>query len=500
MTQLEKLISLVKYPSKEKKDLIVRAYQFARRAHDRQKEHSYLEHTARTANILAEIGMGRHTISAGLLHHILSDTDLSPSKLEKEFGKKILFLVEGVKKLGDIRYSNDKRHIESLIKFFLASSQDLRVLIIKLAERLDILRHKRSLIPNELKELGRETMGMYVPLAGRLGIRSIQRELEDLAFEILEPEHYRITRKLIDRKEKKEHKTLVHFRKSLLKIIAKENITGIETHFRLKSVYSVYTKLKVKHSAEKIYDIKALRVNVPTVNDCYTVLGIIHRHYKPLQGRIKDYIANPKPNSYQSLHTTVIINNNHFAEIQIRTFLMHDNAEFGSAIHSEYKNNNERIISKWFNSFFPSPLNDNRAENNSDEDYTKVPKWIKGLIDVKSYTDTQENFYQNLKFDFPEKSIFVFDHEGIVIDLPKGATVIDFAFALDPKRALILHAAKINKKFVSISTKLSHNDVVEIITKSSAHPTVKWLPFAKTSFAQSFIIHYLKSISRKNPK
>lgn len=503
MSQLEKLLDSVKYQSKEKRELITRAYHFVEKAHAYRHRNgkylgaAYLEHAVKTAETLAEIGMGRNTISAGILHHVLTDTNVSSEEFQKEFGRKILFLVEGVSKLENIRYAHEKHHIESFIKFFLISSQNLRILIIRLADRLDILRYRRFVNPNRLKSVARETMSVYVPIAGHLGIRSIQRELEDLSFKILEPEHYETTRRLIARKEKKDHKNLVRFQKSVLKIITAENIKGAEVHFRLKSVYSVYTKLiKAKKEADKIYDIKALRVNMRTIADCYAALGVIHRHFRPVPGRIKDYIANPKRNGYQSLHTTVMTGNGRdIAEIQIRTFDMHDVAEFGTASHSEYKNDDEKIIGKWFNSLFFSPKN-SHVEKGVDAHLQKVPKWMSEFTDPDRYRNVQRNFYESLKFNFPDEYIFAFDPQGIVIDLPKGATVIDFAFALDPKRAFHLYGAKINKKFVSLQTKLCHNDVVELQTKPSAHPTPKWLPFAKTSFARNSINEYLKQDSK----
>lgn len=502
MPQLKELLDATKFLNEGKRALITKAYVFAEKAHRGQKRYSgeaYFNHLVETAKILAELGMARRTISAGLLHDVLENTEITPEELESEFGKEVLFLVEGVTKLGRIRYSGKERHIESLRKFFVAMSQDIRVLIIKLADRLHNMRTLEYVPKEKQKRIAQETMKIYVPLAYRLGLRTLKRELEDLAFRHINPEKYHELAAGIRRHRRKHNEQLEKFRKSLLKMLAKHSIRNAKTDTRLKSIYSVYTKIVMRQKdLGKIYDISAVRVHVETLEDCYRVLGIIHGSWRPLPGRIKDYIAFPKPNGYQSLHTTVFTGDGMIIEIQIRTHLMHNQAEYGLASHIAYKERGLGIKDpyySWFNQFFPAP-SDKKKEEEILKQHPHVPLWLRNIINLQSFVTIQTDPLSHLKSDFFQHRMFIFDPKGDVVDLPVGATPLDFAYELDPNIGNRLFGAKVNGKFVHIDTPLKNGDIVEIQTKNSAHPTDKWLKYAKTSFARKEINQYLESVKK----
>lgn len=501
MSRLHNLLSLVKYPSKEKIELIGRAYEFAKKAHEGQTRYSgdpYFNHVVETAKILAELGMGRRTISAGLLHDVLEDAGISEDVFEKKFGKEILFLVQGVTKLGKIRYHGEERHIESLRKFFVAMSQDIRVLIIKLADRLHNMRTLEHVPEHKRRRIAMETMEIYVPLAYRLGIRKLKREMEDLAFKYIDPAEYEKISTLIKNHSAIRNEHLEKFRKTLLRALGDAKITDVETDTRIKSHYSLHQKLNKKHrDIDKIYDIAAIRINVRSVADCYKVLGVVHGQWRPLPGRIKDYIAFPKPNGYQSLHTTIFSGDGNIYEIQIRTKDMHDQAEFGMASHVEYKVADKRLEDpqfSWFKQFFPTPKPIDKLASFIDEERLKhIPLWIKQLVDVQSYVTIPTEFIHNLKTDFFHHRMFIFDNTGAVNDLPVGSTPIDFAYAEDVEIGNHLYGAKVNGKLVHIDSELKNGDIVEIITRAAAHPNPKWLEFCKTTHAKRCIRKYLES-------
>ena len=501
MAVLNELLDVLKYPSKEKVALITKAYCYAEKVHAGQTRFSgepVINHLFETAKILAELGMGSRTISAGLLHDVLEDTDVSAQMLLNEFGKEIAFLVEGATKLGTIRYNGEERHVESLRKFFVAMSRDIRVLVIKLADRLHNMRTLRFVPKNKQRRIAEETMQIYVPLAYRLGMRKIKREMEDLAFKYVEPEKYDKTRKLM-KKHMLREKSLGTFKKRLLKILAKEDIKNIKIDIRSKSVYSVYNKLANKNEdIEKIYDINALRINVDTVADCYKVLGIIHTLCRPLPGRIKDYIAFPKPNGYQSLHTTVFTPDANVAEIQIRTHEMHDSAEYGFAAHMMYKlkgKNSDDSYYSWFKQFFPAPQKSKFFGNQIDpERLAHIPDWIKKLVDVQSYVTIPTEFMDNLKSDFFQNRMFIFGARGGVVDLPVLSTPIDFAYEQGAEIGDHLFGTKVNGKLVPIGTKLKNGDIVEIISKKGSHPHEKWFQLCNTSLAKKQIREGLSQI------
>lgn len=494
MSQLVELMALVKFPSTGKIKLIEKAYYFAENAHKgvfRKSGEPYFNHVVETAKILAELGLGRRTISAGLLHDVLEDADITPEDLEKEFGREIAFLVEGVTKLGAIRYTEEQqRHVESLRKLFVAMSKDLRVLVIKLADRLHNMRTLEHLSPEKRRKIAMETMEVYIPLAYRLGIRKVKRELEDLAFKHIYPEEYEHIKNLLnERQNKVEETALEKIRRRILKEATVEHIKNVTSDVRVKSFYSTYRKIQAKNiNVEKIYDIAAIRVQVKTITDCYRMLGIIHSLWRPLPGRIKDYIAFPKPNGYQSLHTTVFVGDGNLIEIQIRTSAMHEHAEFGLASHIAYKESDAQTEDPhfaWFKQFFPPPKEQSSLVGVRSPHH--IPKWVSQLVDLQAFAEIPTEFMDNLKSDFFQHRMFIFNTKGEVVDLPIESTPVDFAYEMLGDAADRMFGSKVNSKLVPFDTKLKNGDIVEILTKPSAKPNANWLDYCKTIKAKRLI-------------
>ncbi|MDP3955929.1 MAG: RelA/SpoT family protein [bacterium] len=453
--------------------LVKRAYEFAEIAHSNQVRKSgepYFIHAVATACNLAELGLDAQTITAGLLHDTIEDADISRAEIELNFGETVRFLVDGVTKLGELKYHGDDRRAESLRKLFLAMAQDIRVLIIKLADRLHNIKTLQHVSSEKQHRIAVETLEIYAPLANRLGMGKLQAELEDGAFLYAEPEDAERTTKLFKQQGKRAEKSLEKVYKSLSSELAKQNINA-EVSYRLKHLYSLYKKLKRKEwNIEKVYDVMALRVMASSIEDCYRILGIIHAHWKPLPGRIKDYIAVPKPNGYQSIHTTVFTGDGEIAEIQIRTKEMHDESEFGIAAHLAYKEASK-------------PKSGGRL--------SKKLQWVQQLIDwQKNFSESRE-FIENLKLDFFQYRVFTFTPNGDVIELPEDATPIDFAYAVHSELGDRISGAKINGKLASLSTCLKNGDIVEIMTGKNHVPSYKWLDFTKTSQARKKIRSWL---------
>lgn len=454
--EVEKLISLLTKSSEEEKELVRKAYRFAETAHRGQARLSgepYMTHLFETAKNIAGLGMDATSVAAGFLHDTLEDTATSPETLEKEFGKEVRFIVEGVSKLGMLKYRGADRHNESLRKLLLATSKDLRVLIVKFCDRLHNMR-TLSFVPKEKQgRIARETLEIYAPIAYRLGIRKLSRELEDLAFPFVYKEGYEEISSTFKKNYDEKLEKLEKFRKSVMKELAGAGFTNFRSDYRVKGLYSLYKKyLKYKKDIEIIYDALAMRIIVEKTEDCYKALGIIHAAWKPLPGRIKDYIAFPKPNGYQSLHTIVFTGDGDLVEVQIRTEEMHEEAEYGVASHSLYKagEKNKKQIAPWIEAMIPHSVGE-------------------------------------IKKDFLSERIFVFTPKGDVVDLPIGSSAIDFAYAIHSDLGNKMSGAKINGKFSSISTILKGGEIVEIITSKNAHPNRKWLEYVKTSFAKKHI-------------
>ncbi|TSD03367.1 MAG: GTP pyrophosphokinase [Parcubacteria group bacterium Athens0714_16] len=481
--------------SEEESCIIKKAFEFAEKHHKQQKRLSgepYFIHLYKTAYILKELGMGPKTIVAGLLHDVIEDGWTDENIIKKEFGEEIIFLIEGVTKLGKIKFGGVKRYVESLRKLLIATSEDIRVLIIKLADRLHNMRTLEYIKDDEKrKRIATETIEVYAPIAHRLGMGKLKCELEDLSFKYLFPDEYSAVKKMLEDKHGKNIKSLKEINDVLKKNLEKEKIHIEEMGYRKKHLYSLYKKLQQKEmDIDNVFDVFALRVIVPTIGDCYKVLGIVHSIWKPLLGKIKDYIATPKPNGYKSIHTTIFTGNGDVVEIQVRTMEMHKEAEYGIAAHISYKEKNNEKNSKkdllWFNKI--SSLAKKESLNTSTDEIKKEPpKWIKDLAEIQTEIPTSEDFMNTLKNDFFENRIFVFTPNGDVIDLPMNSTPLDFAYHIHSDIGDHASGAKVNNKFVSLDTNLKNGDIVEITVNKNGHPTQKWLSIVKTSTAKRFI-------------
>lgn len=503
MTDLESILTnLSGTATPEDRDLITRAYECAKEAHKNHKRRSgepYLTHLVAVARLLGEIGMGPKTIAAGLLHDAIEDTDTTAEEIREKFGDEILFLVEGVTKLGSVRYHGADRHNESLRKLFVATSQEIRVLMIKLADRLHNMQTLEYIPKEKQKRIAQETLEIYVPVAHRLGMGLFRKELEDLAFPYVYPEEYAKVKKIAGAALKRAPDTLEKLRKTMQKTLAEAGFKDFKTSSRVKGMYSLYNKLSRRGwDIDAVYDLLAIRVIVPTIEECYRVLGIVHELWRPLPQRVKDFIAFPKPNGYQSLHTTVIAHDRTILEVQIRTEEMHREAEFGVASHLMYKQirNGERfsyfqwrawasLIPSLFHPFWRRTREDSTPVSNSaEENKERIPVWIQEIADAHQETGSADRFVTDLRQDFFSQRIFIFTPEGDVVDLPIGASPIDFAYAVHTDIGDHIAGAKVNHKLVHIDTPLQNGDIVEIITKPSSRPTQKWLAFAKTSLAR----------------
>jgi len=489
-------------PSSADKTLITDAYNFVTKAHATHIRYSgepYLIHLTAVGKKLAEMGMGARTIAAGLLHDSIEDTEATSEEIKEKFGEEILFLVEGVTKLSSVRYYGSDRHNESLRKLFVATSQDIRVLIIKLADRLHNMQTLFHVPKEKQLRIARETLEVYVPVAHRLGMGKIRKELEDLAFPYVYPEEAKKVTELLQQRAGKSNELLERERKVLQKRLAEIGLLSFNSSYRVKGLYSLYHKLKRKDwDIDGVYDLLAMRVVVPEVEDCYRALGIIHKLWRPLPGRVKDYIAFPKPNGYQSLHTTVTTPNGVILEIQIRTRQMHHESEFGIASHLIYKETDisGREIERpsRFASLIPSLFKPFTKNEKSNVDIKKealaphqdkIPRWISqiGQTHTGQKTSTAE-FIEDMRQDFFSNRIFVFTPTGDVVDLPVKASPIDFAYAIHSEVGDHTSGAIVNRKLVQLDTELKNGDIVEIETRKSSHPTVKWLAFCKTSLAR----------------
>lgn len=461
-------------------DLIGRAFDTAKALHDGQLRKSgepYLIHPIAVAKILAELGMDEETIVGGLLHDVVEDTEYTRAQLVEEYGEEVALLVDGVTKLGSIKFdSKEEAQAENLRKMFLAMSKDIRVLIIKLADRLHNMRTLQFMRPEKKIEKSRETLDIYAPLASRLGIYTVKFELEDLALTYLHPEEAEKLREEVT--EKKEQR--VQFINTVIDEI-KEALDDMKLHYdisgRSKHLYSVYKKMVLQHKQlDEIFDLTAVRIIVENVKDCYAVLGQVHTMWKPIPGRFKDYIAMPKPNMYQSLHTTVLGDNGEPFEIQIRTYEMHRVAEYGIAAHWKYK--------------------EGKTSGDQNQEEMKLA-WVRQTLEWHKELNDPKEFMETLKMDLFATQVFVFTPKGEVIDLPAGSTPLDFAFKIHTAVGCKCVGAKVNGKMVTIDHVLNNGDIVEIVTSSnSSGPSIDWLKIAKSSTARTKIRQWLKKESK----
>lgn len=507
MKTAQHIIAQLKSPSVADIELIKKAYEFTERAHASHTRYSgepYLTHVAEVGYRLAAMGLGPRTIAAGLLHDTIEDTEITSADIQKTFGDEILFLVEGVTKLSSVRYYGSDRHNESLRKLFVATSQDIRVLIIKLVDRLHNMQTLQHVPEKKQERIARETLEIYVPVAHRLGIGVIRKELEDLAFPYVYPKEHKEVVALLESRAGKSQHLLERERKALQKRLVESKLEKFSTSYRVKGLYSLFQKLKRKDwDIDRIYDLLAVRVVVEDVEHCYQALGIIHDMWRPLPKRVKDYIAFPKPNGYQSIHTTVTTGNGLILEIQIRTKKMHHESEYGIASHMIYKDPTDEKVrgQSWFANLVPflfRPFSWRHQQPKTIEeslDYPhqeKIPRWINEIGETyRGEAAQNQDFMKDMKTDFFSHRIFVFTPNGDVVDLPVGASPVDFAYAIHSEVGNHMAGARVNKKFVQLDSELKNGDIVEIDTRKSAKPTERWVQMARTSLARRKIKAYL---------
>lgn len=454
-------------------ELIKRAYEYSAELHKDQTRLSgepYINHPLETAYTLTELRMDEYCIAAGLLHDVLEDTLADYETVAKKFGDEIAQLVDGVTKIGKIQFmSKTERRAENYRKMLMAMAKDIRVIIIKLADRLHNIKTLDFQPVEKRESIARETLEIYTPIANRLGMARLKAELEDLSFKYIKPEVYEYIKKGIEKRVAQNGDYVERVKEVIKKLLADHNIE-CEVSGRPKHIYSINQKMeRQKVGLDQIYDLIAFRVIVKTVNDCYQVLGIIHSTWKPVPGRFKDYIGSPKPNMYQSLHTTVIGPDGERIEIQIRTEEMHRIAEFGIAAHWKYKEGRVRAL--------------------KDEERFA---WLRQILEYQKESKDARDFIESVKTDIFSDEVYVFTPKGDVIVLPRGSTIIDFAYAIHTEVGNKCIGAKVNGKIVSIKYELQTGDIAEILTSSQQKPSADWLKFVKTSKAKTKIKQFVK--------
>lgn len=486
--KLNNFLSSIKKLSQNDKERVVKAIEFSSRAHRGQTRISgstYFSHALDVAKKISDLNLTTDAIIASLLHDTVEDTPIGLNEIKKEFGSVVARLVDGLTKLDNIRISKSwlppfktkyqqldryEKQVETLRKMFVAMSRDIRVIIIKMADRMCNLETLYYLPKVKQTRIAQETIDIYAPIANRLGMGEFKCRLEDLSFPYLMPNEYKRVKKLAVQEIETRTKYLKKLRIKILNILAQKGINA-EIKYRAKHWYSLYRKLKIHNlDIDKVYDLVALRVMVPTVEDCYNVLGIIHSLWKPLPDTIKDYIALPKINGYQSIHTTVFADHGVITEIQIRTPDMDRQAEFGIAAHWYYSDTKvSRLMTK------------------------KQYAWVKELMAWQSKIKSSKDLKQSLKIDMFCDRIFAFTPAGDVIDLPRGATSIDFAYAIHTAVGNQCVGAKINNKIAALSTDIKNGDIVEILKDKKSKPKQDWLKYVKTEQARDSINKIVKT-------
>jgi len=478
MVQLTDILDRVKkYHAGANLDLINRAYVYSAKMHDGQLRKSgdaYFIHPVGVAGIIAQMKLDTASVCAALLHDVVEDTGVSEEELRKQFGPEVAFLVEGVTKLGKVNFtSKEDRQAESFRKMLVAMARDIRVLLVKLADRLDNMRTLEHMSPEAQERIAHETMDIYAPLAGRLGIQWLKSELEDLSFMYLHPEAYAMVAEKL-RQTAKDADKRIKLVVNELHVLMREAGMKAEAYGRLKHPYSIYRKMRENNCEyEQVHDIMAFRVQVESLADCYGALGVIHSHWTPIPGRFKDYIALPKSNMYQSLHTTLMGPQHRRLEIQIRTHAMHNTAEMGIAAHWNYK------------------------EAGVDSKDAAKFKWLRQLMEFQNEVSDPEEFLDGVKVDLFSDEVYVFTPKGDVRVFPRGSTPVDFAYAVHSEIGDHCTGARVNGAIVPLKYKMHNGDTVEILTNSKQHPSKDWLTFVVSARARTRIRTYVRSEERK---
>jgi GTP pyrophosphokinase len=452
--------------------VVDRAYAFAERAHQGQKRSSgepYITHPTATALTLAKMRVDLNTIAAGLLHDVPDDTPYSLKDIETEFGPDIANLVRGVGKLGKLKFRGVERYVENLRKMFIAMARDMRVVLIKFADRLHNLKTLDALPEEKRERVARETLEIYAPIAHRLQMGDLHAKLEDISFQYLYPTEYQWLQNLVSHRRTEKERYLEKVQKRVERELTRNQIPYLSVHGRAKHLYSLYRKLLSRdRDITKIYDLVALRIIVKNVQDCYACLGLLHNLYRPLKGRIKDYIAQQKPNGYQSLHTTVFCDDGEIVELQIRTEAMHQEAEFGITAHWNYEERGTMPTDKRL-------------------------RWVRDLLKFQRAIPDNRQVLDTLRLDIFQNRIFVFTPKGDVIELPEESTPIDFAYHIHTEIGNKCNWAKVNDEIAPLETKLHSGDVIEIfMDRNRKGPSVDWLKFVKTTTAKQKIKAHTK--------
>ncbi len=460
---------------------IEQAYLWAKKLHEGQfrvSQEPYIIHPVEVAKILVDLKLDKDTIIAAFLHDVLEDTDTTPEEMEEKFGSDVVNLVQGVTKLSKYQFkSKEERQAENFRRMFIAMAQDIRIVVLKLADRLHNMRTLSYMAAPKQKKIAQETIDIFAPLANRLGMGKIKAELEDLSLRYLEPEKYYEIAKLVSETKAMRDDTV----NTLIETIKKElDKHGIKATIkgRAKHYYSIYNKMKrLNVSFDQLYDVTAVRVIVDSEAECYQVLGIIHQLFKPIPGRFKDYIAMPKGNMYRSLHTSVIGAKNKPVEIQIRTHKMHEVAEYGIAAHWRYKESGSI-----------------KANNRQDMQFS----WMRKVMELERDTSDAKEFVESVKFDLFNDQVFVFTPNGDVFDLPQNSTPVDFAYRIHTEVGHRTVGALINGRIAQLDTKLKNGDIVEILTSKQFMPKIDWLNFVVTKNASSKIRQWFKKFNRED--
>ncbi len=467
--------------SKEDIEQIELAYNWAKELHEGQyriSQEPYIVHPVEVAKILVDLKLDKNTIIAAFLHDVLEDTDTTPEQMEEKFGSDVVNLVQGVTKLGKYQFkSKEERQAENFRRMFIAMAQDIRIVILKLADRLHNMRTLSFMASAKQKKISQETLDIFAPLANRLGMGKIKAELEDLSLRYLYPEKYYEIAKLVAETKTMRDSTVNSLIETIKKELEKHKIKAT-IKGRAKHYYSIYNKMKrLNVTFDQLYDITAVRVIVDTEAECYQVLGIIHQLFKPIPGRFKDYIAMPKGNLYRSLHTSVIGTKNKPVEIQIRTHKMHEVAEYGVAAHWRYKESGSI-----------------KADNKQDMQFS----WMRKVMELDKDSTDAKDFVESVKFDIFTNQVFVFTPNGDVFDLPQNSTPVDFAYRIHTEVGHRTVGALINGRIAQLDTKLKNGDIVEILTSKQFMPKIDWLNFVVTKNASSKIRQWFKKFNRED--